>query len=59
MKTAVVFNALAAYPVAPLETADQVVIHRVGHGGTVVADTETQLQCDVINVATVQNLTSR
>ena len=54
-----VFNTLAAYPIASLETADRVLIHSMGHTGPMVAEKEYQLQCDIVNVAPVQNLTVR
>ncbi|CAL8273606.1 unnamed protein product [Lota lota] len=39
------------------KTADNVLIHSMGHTGPMVANTEYQLQCDILNVAPVQNLT--
>ena len=53
------FNMLAAYPIASLETADSVSIHSINHTGPMLADEEYQLQCDIVNVAPVQNLTVR
>ena len=50
---------LAAYPIASLETADSVSIHSINHTGPMLADEEYQLQCDIVNVAPVQNLTVR
>uniref|UniRef100_A0A8C5BB36 Vascular cell adhesion protein 1-like n=1 Tax=Gadus morhua TaxID=8049 RepID=A0A8C5BB36_GADMO len=41
------------------ETADQVLIHPLGHTGPMLADKEYKLQCDIVNVAPVQNLTVR